>query len=105
MLTEQDVLKLLADATSSTIIHVDYAAARPATAKGVEEYQAAADWAKPCQSYVGHFAGLKRNKWGELVLTIWCHNRGEAGAYRAFNPRLGTIRSLKVEPATGSVSS
>ena len=59
-----------------------------------EEYRDALDWKKSPTSYVGHFVSLKNNKRGEPVLTIFCHNRGETGKFRAFNPVLGTLRSV-----------
>jgi hypothetical protein len=97
MLNAKDIEALLANATTETIVHVEYRAGRPANERGIKEYIEAKDWNKPSTHYVGHFAGMKTNKWGELVVTIFCHNRGQAGSYRAFNPNLGTVLSLRVE--------
>lgn len=96
MLNANDLLALLSDATSDTIVHIDYAAGRPANERGRKEYAEAKDWNKAPTEYTGNFAGLKRNKFGELVLTLFCHNRGKLGSYRAFNPNLGEIRAIKV---------
>jgi hypothetical protein len=97
MLNANEVKALLANATPDTVVHLEYRAGKPATSKGIEEFEQARDWNKPATAYVGHFGSLKANRWGELVLTVFCHNRGEAGKWRAFNPSLGTILSLKVE--------
>ncbi len=87
---------LLANATSDTIVHLTYAAGRPANAQGKREFNEARDWNKHPREFVGHFVSLKPNKRGEQVLTLWVHNRGEAGAFRAFNENLGTVLSATV---------
>lgn len=87
---------LLANATSDTIVHLEYLAGRPANSRGKAEFRQAKDWNKAPTEYVGNFASLKKNKWGETVLTLFVHNRGEIGAYRAFNPNLGEIRAIRV---------
>lgn len=91
-----DLFSLLANATPDTIIHLDYVARRPASAIAHEEFEAAQDWGKRPTSYIGNFSSLKRNKKGEIVLTLFVHNRGEIGKYRAFNPTLGTLRHIEV---------
>jgi hypothetical protein len=91
-----DLTALLANATEDTILHVEYIAGRPASDQAIEEYHQASDWNKKSTSYIGHFKGLRRTKKGEMLLTLFVHNRGEAGAYRAFNPSLGTLLSVKV---------
>lgn len=96
MLNANDIAALLANATEETIVHVEYLAGRPVTERAKREFEEASDWNKPATSYVGNFAGMKTNKWGELVVTIFCHNRGEIGAYRAFNPKVGKVLSLRV---------
>ncbi len=97
MMNANDIASALANANEQTIVHIEYRAGRPANARGIKEYAEASDWNKPSTSYVGHFAGMKKNKFGELVLTIFVANRGQTGAYRAFNPNLGTVLSLRVE--------
>ncbi len=97
MLNANDILATLSTATEQTIVHIEYQAGRPANDRGIKEYAEARDWNKPSTSYVGHFVGMKKNKFGELVLTLFVHNRGQAGQFRAFNPNLGTVLSLKVE--------
>lgn len=96
MLNAKDIEALLANANADTIVHIDYLAGKPVNAKGRKEYAEAKDWNKAPTEYTGNFASLKRNKFGELVLTLFCHNRGKTGAYRAFNPNLGEVRSVRV---------
>lgn len=96
MLNANDLLAALSTATEQTIVHIEYRAGRPANARGVKEYAEASDWNKPSTSYTGHFAGMKTNKWGELIVTIYCHNRGKTGSYRSFNPNLGSVLSVQV---------
>lgn len=96
MLNANDLLALLSDATPDTIVHIDYSAGRPANERGKREFAAARDWNKRPTEYTGNFASLKRNKFGEVVLTLFVHNRGAVGQYRAFNPNLGEIRAIKV---------
>lgn len=91
---------LLRNATEETIVHLEYDAGRPPTSRAKDEFKQAKDWHKSPHEYVGHFAGFKRTKHGELILTLFVHNRGEAGAYRAFNPNLGTIKAIRVVNAT-----
>lgn len=100
MLNANDLLAALSTATEQTIVHIEYRAGRPANDRGIKEYAEASDWNKPSTSYVGHFAGMKKNKFGELVLTLFVHNRGTTGQFRAFNPNLGTVLSLKVDQAS-----
>ena len=103
MLTAANLLALLANATEDTIVHLAYIAGRPATAHACSEFEAASDWnadrGVPATTYIGHFAGFKTTKKGDTVLTLFVHNRGDVGQFRAFNPNLGTILSLVVDPA------
>lgn|SRR5574338_265663 len=96
MLNAKDIEALLANANADTIVHIDYLAGRPANDRGRKEYAEAKDWNKAPTEYTGNFAGLKRNKFGELVLTLFVHNRGTTGCYRAFNPNLGEVRAIRV---------
>lgn len=106
MLNANDLQALLADATEDTIVHIDYIAGSPKalTAKAVEEFNQAADWngdrGIPSTHYVGNFAGFRTTKRGEVILTLFVHNRGEVGQFRTFNPNLGTVRSAWVNPAS-----
>ena len=97
MLNAKDIETLLANATENTIVHIEYLAGRPVTERAKREFEEASDWNKPATHYVGNFAGTKTNKWGELVLTLFVHNRGETGQFRAFNPKVGKVLSIKVE--------
>ena len=96
-IAESVLTSLLANATKDTIVHLKYTAGRPSTDQAINEYEMALDWKKPSDEYVGHFEGLKRNKRGELVLTLFVHNRGGIGAFRAFNPSLGHLKDIRVE--------
>lgn len=86
-----------ANATTDSIVHLTYAAGRSVNAQGKREFNQARDWNKAPREFVGNFVSLKRNKKGEQVLTLFVHNRGEAGAYRTFNEKVGTILSLSVD--------
>lgn len=97
MLNANDLSAALANATEDTIVHIEYLAGKPVTERAKREFEAASDWNKPATSYVGNFAGMKTNKFGELVLTLFVHNRGETGQFRAFNPKVGKVLSLWVE--------
>ena len=99
MLNAKDIEALLTNANADTIVHIDYLAGKPANAKGQKEYNEAKDWNKAPTEYTGNFVGLKRNKFGELVLTLFVHNRGTTGAYRSFNPNLGEVRAIRVVQA------
>jgi hypothetical protein len=96
MMNATDIVALLANATPDTIVHIDYLAGRPANERAKQEFNQASDWKKSGTSYVGHFVGMKTNKWGELILTLFVHNRGEIGSYRSFNPNLGKVRAIRV---------
>lgn len=86
----------LAAATPDTIVHLGYRCGGKLGATAVEDLEAAADWKKHPQQFVGNFVSLKTNSRGEEVLTLFVHNRGAAGKYRAFNSTRGTILSLEV---------
>lgn len=89
----------LASATPETIVHLDYVAMRPAGDTAKKEFAEARDWDKRPTEYTGHFSSLKVSKKGDLILTLFVHNRGETGAYRAFNLNRGTLRALTVTNA------
>lgn len=91
-----NVETILAGATNETIVHLDYVAMRPASETAKKEFADARDWDKRPTQYVGHFSSLRRTKrFGELVLTLWVHNRGESGGFRAFNLDSGKLRDIK----------
>ncbi len=97
MFTAEDVLALLADATPNTIVHLDYVAGgNKITKRAKREFAEAKDWGKAPTQYVGNFVALKRNKYKELVLELFVHNRGTAGSMRSFNPNVGEIRAIHV---------
>lgn len=96
MLNANDVRHLLANATTDTILHLDYVAGGKPGQTASDDLEKASDWKKAPTSYTGHFVSLRTNKWGEIVLTVFCHNRGEIGKCRSFNPSVGTLRNLEV---------
>jgi hypothetical protein len=91
-----DLTTLLANATPDTIISLDYVAGRPPGEIARQEFEQASDWNKRSTSFIGNFSSLRRTKKGDLLLTLFVHNRGETGAYRAFNPLLGTLRNIQI---------
>ncbi len=97
VVAEQVLEVLLKDATKDTIVHVKYTAGREASDTAIIEFNQASDWKKPSDEYVGHFESLKRSRKGDLVLTLFVHNRGTKGQFRAFNPNLGHLRDIRVE--------
>ncbi len=102
MLNANDLQALLANATEDTIVHIDYLAGSPKalTAQAVCEFNQASDYngdrGIPSTHYTGQFGGFKTTKRGEVVLSLFCHNRGETGCWRTFNPALGSVLSVKV---------
>jgi hypothetical protein len=87
---------LLANASPETIVHLGYRCGGKLGATAVQDVQAASDWKKHPQDFVGNFVSLKVNKDGEEVLTLFVHNRGETGKYRSFNATRGTVLSLSI---------
>lgn len=81
-----------------TMVHLTYRAGRAASQVAVEEAEQASDWNKPSDHYTGHFESIRRTKKGELLITLFVHNRGENGKFRAFNPSLGTISDIRIVP-------
>ena len=106
MFNANDLQALLANATEDTIVHIAYLAGSPkaVTAQAIKEFNDASDWngdrGVPATHYVGNFAGFRTTKRGEVILTLFCHNRGETGNFRTFNPALGTVLSVVVDPAS-----
>lgn len=106
MLNANDLQALLANATEDTIVHIDYLAGSPKaiTHQAVEEFNQAQDWngdrGVPATHYTGSFGGFKTTKRGEVILTLFVHNRGSVGQFRTFNPKLGTVLSVAVDPAS-----
>lgn len=94
----------LANANEDTIVHLSYVAGRPASEQGKAEFAMARDWngdrGRPATYYIGHFRGFKTTKKGDVVLTLFCANRADVGNFRTFNPNLGTVLSVAVDPAS-----
>jgi len=94
--TEAIMDALFSNASVEDIVHLTYYAGEPPTAVAEAQYQAATDWKKGPHDYVGHFVSYRITKNGDPLLTLWVHNRGETGAYRSFNPRLGKLINMFV---------
>ncbi len=97
-ITDDSFVALFANATKETIVHLTYVAGREPSPVALDEAFQAQDWAKwkSQNEYVGHFESIRKSKKGEPILTLFVHNRGEAGKFRAFNPHLGTIKDLRI---------
>jgi len=91
-----DLTSLFSSATKDTIVYLRYRAGHPAGSEAIKEFEAAKDWGKGPDEYIGHFVELTRNRRKELVLTLFVHNRGETGALRKFNPSVGRLLEAKI---------
>jgi len=90
---------LFSNATPEDIVHITYYAGRPSGPRARAEYESSLDWGKAATEYVGNFVSYRLTKKGEPLLTLWVHNRGESGAYRSFNPRLGLLTNMFIRKA------
>jgi hypothetical protein len=99
-MTNDELLeRLFEGATTDTIVHLTYIPGR-AHDRGDQAADAASDWHKDNRyRYVGNFSSMRHNSRGELVITLFVHNRGDTGCYRAFNPSLGTLKDIHVMKA------
>lgn len=91
-----DLTSLFANATKDTIVYLRYRAGNPASPQAVEEVEAAADWGKAPDEYIGNFVELFRNRRREICLVLFVHNRGETGMKRCFNPNVGKLLEAKI---------
>ena len=96
MLNATAMSAILSDVLLGSTLFVSYEAGRPASEKAVDEACRAKSEGLSMLHHVGTFVSLKTSKKGDLILTVWSETRGEKGAYRAFNPNLGNLRSLHV---------
>jgi len=96
MITANQMAEMMKDVTLDSIVFVGYEAGRPACAQGIKEASVAREQGINLTHYTGQFRGIRVTKKGEHVMTLWVQERGEGGAYRAFNPTLGTLRTLEV---------
>jgi len=100
MITAAQMVKAMENVALDSIVFVAYTAGRPAGPQGIEECSKAREEGINLTHYTGQFKGIRVTKKGEHVMTLWVQERGENGAYRAFNPSLGTLRTLEViQPA------
>lgn len=96
MINAMQMTEMMKDVPLDSIVFVAYEAGRPATATGIAEASKAREEGFNLTHYTGQFKGIRTTKKGDHVMTVWVQERGENGAYRAFNPTLGTLRTLEV---------
>ena len=96
-----DLEAMFANATKETLVKVTYEVGREAKPQAIREAMMASDWAEAWggigwEEYIGQFESLKRSKKGDLILTLFVHNRGDTGRFRAFNPSLGKLKEVRI---------
>jgi len=96
MINATQMAEKMKDVPLDSIVFVAYEAGRPSGPQGIAESAKARQEGLNLTHYTGHFKGIRVTKSGHHVMTLWVQERGEAGAYRAFNPALGTLRTLEV---------
>lgn len=98
MINAKEMAKRLANVPLDSIVFVGYVAGRPVGPQGIKEAAIAIEEGFNLTQYTGQFRGIREARNGDLILTVWVQERGvgSPGAYRAFNPSLGTLRTLEV---------
>lgn len=94
----KDNIQLLSTLLQGRTLFVAYTAGRPASQQAVEEAAPAREAGIRLDHYVGLFTSLRVTKKGDVVLTMFCFDRGTdgEGKYRCFNPSLGTLRQVDI---------
>jgi hypothetical protein len=98
-ITATQMAEMMKDVPMDSIVFVGYLAGRPSGPQGIKEASFAREQGINLTHYTGQFKGIRVTKKGEPVMTLWVEERDSAsgpGAYRAFNPALGTLRTLEV---------
>ena len=99
MMTAQQMEDALNGVAPGAMLFVSYVAGREPTALAIDEARPHTE--NPTRSR-RHFVGTLSSVWtaknGDPIMTIKAHNRGldTKGAYRSFNPNLGTLLSVQV---------
>jgi len=96
MITALQMVQKMKDVPLNSVVFVGYLAGRPAGPQGIKEASKAREQGINLTHYTGQFRGIRVTRKREVIMTVWVQERGEAGAYRAFNPALGTLRTLEV---------
>ena len=91
-----DLKALFQGVEKGTIVFLKYRAGRRPTMGAVREAMEAEQYGMEQNEYFGHFDSLNVTKKGDTVLTLFVTNRGANGAYRAFNPSLGTLEDIQI---------
>lgn len=100
MNTVQMIEKLMGVPVGSTVF-VSYLAGRRPTEQAKREAQRSIAEGIAPRHFTGRYESVRRTKKGEMVLTLWVEERDSGdpmrrGAYRTFNPSLGTLLTLEV---------
>jgi hypothetical protein len=104
MINEQKMLEILADCAPGTLLFVNYVPGRgPSVGATVEAHRAVNDEGINPHHFTGTLESVKKTKSGQHIITLWVAERDtvtpegvKKGNYRAFNPNLGTLKSLAV---------
>lgn len=96
MINARDMAEMMKNVTLDSIVFVGYEAGRPPTVQAIKEASLAREQGINLTHYTGQFKGIRVTKKGDHVMIVWVQERGQAGAYRAFNPTLGTLRTLEI---------
>lgn len=103
MITQQEMVKRLEGCRPGTLLFISYNAGRSAGVRAIEEAQIAIENGINLRHFTGTLESIKTTKRGEVVLTIFTTERSsqgssghESGAFRCFNPNLGTMRTMEI---------
>jgi hypothetical protein len=96
-ISEAEMIAILEGARKGAKVFISYLAGRPATERAQAELaRAGSEGEGPRRWYTGTFEGLSRNKAGQAYFRAFVAERGAEGAYRSFNPTLGTLLTLEI---------
>lgn len=105
MMNPDDVMKVLTGLPLDSVLFVSYVPGRKPHARACQEGERAIEEGISPRHFTGTFKGVHRSKrLNEVVFTLWVEERDSVrrdgtktpGAYRAFNPSLGRVLTLKV---------
>jgi hypothetical protein len=102
MLNSTEMVLKMVDVPVDSVVFVSYVAGRPSSPQAaLESARSRAEGINP-RHFTGRFKGISfTKKANEPVMTLWVEERDSQGgsvrgAYRAFNPALGTLLALEV---------
>jgi len=106
MINASQLESTLKDVPEGSLIFVSYLPGRPPTSRAIQEARRAiVEEGIAPRHFTGALKALWKTKRGQTVLTLWVAERDSVskdgaavtqGAYRAFNPSLGTLLSVEV---------